>query len=136
VVSRFGNVAKVARLSSPATEPWPARLPEQVALVKKLITRYGTDPATLSAAFGKANKKRQEQIEGILETLRGLGLLRGWRVGFLLVSDPRPGMSVPKGQSKALYSQTMPSILTETHSSLGFRTCFQPSTLEFTFIRQ
>ena len=63
------------KLSSPATEPWPAKLPEQVALVKKRIPQLGTDPATLSAAFGKANKKRQEQIEGILETLRGLGLL-------------------------------------------------------------
>jgi hypothetical protein len=27
-----------------------------------------------SARFGRANKKREEQIEGILETLRGLGL--------------------------------------------------------------
>jgi hypothetical protein len=57
------------------TEPWATKLPEQVGLVKKLIPQHGTDPATLSAAFGKANKKRQEQIEGILETLRGLGLL-------------------------------------------------------------
>jgi len=35
----------------------------------------GDDPVALSAAFGKANKKRADQIEGILETLRGLGLL-------------------------------------------------------------
>jgi hypothetical protein len=69
------KVAKVVRLSSPAAEPWPAKLPEQVALVKKLIPHHGTDPAALSAVFGKANKKRAEQIEGILETLRGLGLL-------------------------------------------------------------
>lgn len=54
---------------------WPTKLPGQVALIKKLIPQDSNDPATLSAAFGKANKKRQEQIEGILETLHGLGLL-------------------------------------------------------------
>lgn len=32
------------------------------------------DPAALSACFGRANKKREEQIPAILETLRGLGL--------------------------------------------------------------
>ena len=58
-----------------AVETWPARLPEQVALVKTLLAAHGPDPTALSAAFGKANKKRADQIEGILETLRGLGLL-------------------------------------------------------------
>jgi hypothetical protein len=35
----------------------------------------------LSARFGRANKIREEQIEGILETLRGLGLQRAAGVG-------------------------------------------------------
>lgn len=68
-------VKSSAKASSQAPEIWPARLPDQVSLVKKLIPLHGTDPVALSAAFGKTNKKRTEQIEGILETLRGLGLL-------------------------------------------------------------
>lgn len=62
-------------ITTTAIETWPTRLPDQVVLVKKLIPQHGPDPVALSAAFGKANKKRHEQIEGILETLRGLGLL-------------------------------------------------------------
>ena len=56
--------------------PWPDRLPDQVAILRKLI---GTDPTAtaeqLSALFGRKNNKRTEQIEGILETLKGLGQL-------------------------------------------------------------
>ena len=33
------------------------------------------DAESLSAHFGRKNKKRTEQIEGILETLKGLGQL-------------------------------------------------------------
>ena len=55
---------------------WPDRLPDQVAILRKLIT---TDPTAtaeqLSVLFGRKNKKRTEQIEGILETLKGLGQL-------------------------------------------------------------
>ena len=55
---------------------WPDRLPDQVAILRKLI---GTDPTAtaeqLSVLFGRKNKKRTEQIEGILETLKGLGQL-------------------------------------------------------------
>lgn len=63
------------KLETPATPPaWPARLPDQVTLIRHLLT---TDPTTtadqLSARFGRKNKKRTEQIEGILETLKGLG---------------------------------------------------------------
>jgi hypothetical protein len=58
-----------------STETWPAKLPEQVALIKRLVPALGPDPAVLSSAFGKANKKRHDQIVIILETLRGLGLL-------------------------------------------------------------
>jgi hypothetical protein len=62
-------------LETPATPPaWPAKLPDQVALIRQLLT---TDPTAtadqLSARFGRKNAKRTEQIEGILETLRGLG---------------------------------------------------------------
>ncbi|HSP44347.1 MAG TPA: hypothetical protein VLO11_15850, partial [Luteolibacter sp.] len=56
------------------SSPWPARLPEQVTLIRQLLA---TDPAAtpeqLSARFGRKNAKRTEQIEGIIETLRGLG---------------------------------------------------------------
>jgi hypothetical protein len=60
---------------------WPDRLPDQVAVLRKLI---GTgdksvaapyDAEALSGLFGRKNKKRTEQIEGILETLKGLGQL-------------------------------------------------------------
>ncbi|MCB1205875.1 MAG: class I SAM-dependent DNA methyltransferase, partial [Verrucomicrobiae bacterium] len=53
---------------------WPAKLPDQVAAIRALLPETGPDPAALSTRFGRANKKREEQIEAILETLRGLGL--------------------------------------------------------------
>lgn len=56
------------------TQTWPARLPDQVTLIRQLLA---TDPAasaeTLSAHFGRKSPKRTDQITGILETLRGLG---------------------------------------------------------------
>ncbi len=60
--------------------PWPDRLPEQVAILRKLIGTYDKSVVTpnaeaLSGLFGRKNKKRSEQIEGILETLKGLGQL-------------------------------------------------------------
>jgi hypothetical protein len=62
--------------TTPATETRPAALPDEVGLIKKLIPHHDTDTVTFSAASGKASRKRQEKIEGILETLRGgLGLL-------------------------------------------------------------
>ncbi len=71
-------VAKVVRLSTapPTTTslPWPDKLPKQVARIRDLFPETGSDPAAVSARFGRANQKRQEQIEGIFETLRGLGL--------------------------------------------------------------
>ena len=62
---------------------WPDRLPEQVTLLRKLHTHTPPDPETgaaehaerLSAHFGRKNKKRTDQIEGILETIKGLGQL-------------------------------------------------------------
>jgi hypothetical protein len=63
-----------------ATPPWPDRLPDQVAILRKLIASYDKsvvtpDAESLSTLFGRKNKKRTEQIEGILETLKGLGQL-------------------------------------------------------------
>ena len=60
---------------------WPDRLPDQVAILRKLITTGDRnvaapyDAESLSALFGRKNKKRTEQIKGILETLKGLGQL-------------------------------------------------------------
>ena len=65
--------------SAPATQPlktlpWPPRLPEQVTLIRQLLTADPTATAeTLSAQFGRKSPQRTAQIEGILETLRDLG---------------------------------------------------------------
>lgn len=59
------------KLKTPA---WPDRLPDQVTLIRQLLTTAPTaTPEQLSARFGRKNAKRTEQIEGILETLKGLG---------------------------------------------------------------
>ena len=63
-----------------SSSQWPDRLPEQVAILRKLITTgdksvVTPDAESLSNHFGRKNKKRNEQIEGILETLKGLGQL-------------------------------------------------------------
>ena len=60
--------------------PWPDRLPEQVVLIRKLIAGYdksiaAPDAESLSAHFGRKNKKRTEQIQGIIETLKDMGQL-------------------------------------------------------------
>ena len=60
--------------------PWPDRLPEQVALIRKLIAGYdksiaAPDAESLSAHFGRKNKKRTDQIQGIIETLKDMGQL-------------------------------------------------------------
>jgi len=52
----------------------PDKLPDQVAQIRALLPETGPDAAALSARFGRANKKREEQIAAILETLRGLDL--------------------------------------------------------------
>ena len=59
---------------------WHDRLPDQVAILRKLIAGSDKsvvtpDAESLSALFGRKNKNRTEQIEGILETLKGLGQL-------------------------------------------------------------
>ena len=54
---------------------WPAELPAQVAAVRKLLPTTGPDAETLSACFGRKNKKRSDQITAILATLRALGHL-------------------------------------------------------------
>ena len=52
---------------------WPADLPAQVAALRKLLPTTGQDPETLAACFGRKNKKRTDQITGILATLKALG---------------------------------------------------------------
>lgn len=52
---------------------WPTELPAQVAALRKLLPTVGPDPEALAASFGRKNKKRQDQITSILETLRSLG---------------------------------------------------------------
>ena len=54
---------------------WPTTLPEQVAILQPLITTQGSDPTTLSTHFGRASKKRQSEIQQILQTLKALGQL-------------------------------------------------------------
>jgi hypothetical protein len=68
------TVTKVARLSTASLSilAWSYSL--QVAQIRALLPETGPDAAALSARFGRASNKRTEQIEGILETLRGLGL--------------------------------------------------------------
>jgi hypothetical protein len=63
--------ARTTRCSSPA---WPERLPDQVTLLRQLLAETPTaTPEQLSNHFGSKNAKRTEQIEGIIETLKGLG---------------------------------------------------------------
>ena len=57
---------------------WPDRLPEQVAILRKLIgsgdkSVVTPDAESLSNHFGRKNKKRTEQIEGFLKLSRGWG---------------------------------------------------------------
>ena len=71
---------KDAEPETPHSKPetlldWPAELPAQVAALRKLLPTTGPDPDTLSACFARKNKKRTDQITGILTTLRALGHL-------------------------------------------------------------
>ena len=62
------------KLPTPATPlAWPADLPAQVLSIRNLIPVHGPDPALLSACFGSKNRKRIEQIKGIIKTLELLG---------------------------------------------------------------
>ncbi len=60
-------------LAIPLILDWPTDLPAQVAAVRKLLPTTGQDPETLSACFGRKNKKRTDQITAILATLKALG---------------------------------------------------------------
>jgi antitoxin component HigA of HigAB toxin-antitoxin module len=59
----------------PETQAWPDGLPEQVSAIRKLLPTIGQDPESLAACFGRKNKKRTDQITGILATLKSLGLI-------------------------------------------------------------
>jgi len=62
---------------------WPAELPAQVAVIRKLLPTIGRDPDAgsaelterLAACFGRKSQKRTAQITGILDTLKALGLI-------------------------------------------------------------
>ena len=60
-------------LAIPVILDWPTDLPAQVAAVRKLLPTIRQDPETLSACFGRKNKKRTDQITAILATLKALG---------------------------------------------------------------
>jgi hypothetical protein len=62
-----------AHRSTETPADWPSELPAQVAAINKLLPTIGQDPETLSACFGRKNKKRTDQITAILATLRALG---------------------------------------------------------------
>jgi hypothetical protein len=56
------------------SSPWPAKLPDQVTLIRQFLATAPVATAEqLSTRFGRKNAKRTERIEGIVETLRGLG---------------------------------------------------------------
>jgi hypothetical protein len=59
--------------AAPTILDWPAELPAQVAALRKLLPAVGQDPEALNACFGRKNKKRVDQINGILATLKALG---------------------------------------------------------------
>jgi len=62
--------------NSQSSIPWPDRLPDQVTQIRQFLTTDPTaTPEQLSAHFGRTHQKRTEQIEGIVETLRGLGTI-------------------------------------------------------------
>jgi hypothetical protein len=62
--------------SSIVNQSWPEKLPEQVTLIRQLLTTNPTTtPEEISNHFGRKNQKRVEQIEGIIQTLRGLGTI-------------------------------------------------------------
>ncbi|MGD9747195.1 MAG: class I SAM-dependent DNA methyltransferase [Verrucomicrobiales bacterium] len=68
--------AKNATAAAGEPRSWPGELPAQVAAVRHLLAESGTDgtdPATLSARFGRKSAKREDQIRQIIETLRALG---------------------------------------------------------------
>lgn len=78
------NATTAGEAASPATQPWPATLPEQVRAVAELLTAAAaaTPLSTIEASFtGKGPWKRG--LPRILETLQALGRARqegdGWR---------------------------------------------------------
>ncbi len=65
--------ALAAVISKAGKLKWPSTLPQQVSALHPLIEELGTDPTTLSKAFGRTSKSRQAAIEQILQTLETLG---------------------------------------------------------------
>jgi hypothetical protein len=71
------ETSQVSGLNPPpsAKQSWPKDLPSQVAALRTLLPETGPAPAALAAHFGKRSKKRVQEIDQILETLRNLGQL-------------------------------------------------------------
>ncbi|MFN8349951.1 MAG: hypothetical protein U0U25_00655 [Flavobacteriales bacterium] len=74
-----------APASVPASQPWPAELPEQAAALTAVLTTLGA-PATVEVIAGhfegKRTKKRLEEMTRLLDTLAAVGRARrsgeGW----------------------------------------------------------
>lgn len=58
-----------------ATQKWPKDLPSQVAAIHALLPETGPDAQAIAPHFGKRTKKRLEEIDQILTTLKNLGQL-------------------------------------------------------------
>ena len=71
-----GTEAK-PKTGKPITEKlkWPATLPAQVAAIHALLPTTGSDANAIAPHFGKRTKKRLEDINQILTTLKNLGQL-------------------------------------------------------------
>ena len=71
------ETSQVSGLNPPpsAKQSWPKDLPSQVAALRILLPKTGPDPTALAAHFCKRTKKRVQEIDQILETLRNLGQL-------------------------------------------------------------
>ena len=68
---------KTPSATAAAKLTWPARLPEQFAVINQLLKESAAEPdrAVLSARFDRKSGKREEQIGQILETLAATGLV-------------------------------------------------------------
>ncbi len=72
--SPVGASAKSGQQHVNQPSEWPEKLPEQVHLIRHLLQQTPTaTPDQLSQHFGRKNQKRTDQIEGIIEILKGLG---------------------------------------------------------------
>jgi hypothetical protein len=63
-----------SNIQNPTLPSWPDRLPDQVNIIRHLLTQTPTATSEeLSQHFGRKTQKRTDQIQAILETLKALG---------------------------------------------------------------